>query len=219
MIPVKICGITKLEDARVAVQHGARAIGFIFWPKSPRCVMPYEAARIVSELPPFVTTVGVFVQTAVEEINAVARECKLDRIQLHGGEPYTMLAALERPAWRVLSLKSEVDAGNAIRTKDKLLHLDAHDDERKGGTGQVVNWEWAHRVAMAKPVILSGGITPENAAEAVRIVRPIALDVSSGVESAPGIKDHRKIADLFRALAGGPAPGNPGSASHAFATK
>jgi phosphoribosylanthranilate isomerase len=218
MIPVKICGITKLEDARVAVQYGARAIGFIFWPNSPRCVMPHEAARIMRELPPFVATVGVFVQATVEDMNAVARECRLDRVQLHGGEPFETLAALERPAWRVFRLRSEVDAGNAIRAKDRLLHLDAFHEQLVGGTGQVVNWEWARRVAIAKPVILSGGITAENAVEAVRTVRPMALDVSSGVESAPGIKDHRKLADLFRALAGIPVPANPWSADHALAT-
>lgn len=219
MIPTKICGITRLEDARVAVELGAHAIGFIFWPNSPRCVMPHEAARIAAELPPFVATVGVFVQQPVEEINAVARHCRLDRIQLHGGEPFETLAALERPAWRVFRLKSETDAGDAIRAPDRLAHLDAFDEQRMGGTGRPVNWEWARRVACAKPVILSGGITPENAAEAVRAVQPAALDISSGVESSPGIKDHRKLAALFDALKALPPMSSHWNSGHAFAIR
>jgi phosphoribosylanthranilate isomerase len=217
MIPIKICGITRLEDARAAVALGARAIGFIFWPGSPRCVMPHEAERIIAELPPFVATVGVFVQQPVEEMNAIARRCRLDRIQLHGGEPFATLAALERPAWRVFRLKREVDVGAAIRAPDRLAHLDAFDEQRVGGTGRSVNWEWARRVAFAKPVILSGGITPENAAEAVRAVQPAALDVSSALESSPGIKDHEKLAALFRALEGVETAA-PMSPDHAFAS-
>lgn len=219
MIPVKICGITRREDARVAVDHGARALGFIFWPKSPRCVMPYEAARIIAELPPFVTTVGVFVEQSVEDMNAVARECRLDRVQLHGGEPFETLAKLERPGWRVFRLQSEVDAGNAIRARDRMLHLDAFHEKLVGGTGTVVNWEWARRVAIAKPVILSGGLNAENVEEAARIVCPMALDVSSGVESAPGIKDHGKIADFLRAAENIPLSENIWSGTYGFPTR
>ena len=217
MIPVKICGITRLEDARLAVQHGARALGFIFWPSSPRCVAPDAAARIIAALPPFIVTVGVFVQQPAEEINAIARRCRLDRIQLHGGEPLEALAALERPAWRVFRLKSEADAAAALAAPDRLVHLDTFHEHLVGGTGRAFNWDWARRVAAAKPVILSGGITPENAAEAVQTVQPAALDVSSGVEAAPGIKDPIKLAALFRALAGTTLPATPWRADHAFA--
>ncbi len=217
MIPVKICGITRLEDARLAVQHGARALGFIFWPSSPRCVAPEVAARIVAELPPFVVTVGVFVQQPLDEMNAIARRCRLDRIQLHGGEPVATVAALERPAWRVFRLNSEADAAAVLAAPDRLVHLDTFHERLVGGTGRAFNWDWARRVAAAKPVILSGGITPENAAEAVRTVQPAALDVSSGVEAAPGIKDPIKLAALFRALAGTPPSASPWSADHAFA--
>jgi len=217
MIPVKICGITRLEDARAAVQHGARAIGFICWPDSPRYAAPERVAAIVAALPPFVTTVGVFVGQPVAEMNAVARRCRLDRVQLHGGEPVETLAALERPAWRVFRVGSEADAAAAMAAPDRVVHLDTLHERLVGGTGRAFNWDWARRVAAAKTVILSGGIVPENAAEAVRTARPAALDVSSGVESAPGIKDPAKLAALFRALADAPAAATPWSFDHALA--
>jgi phosphoribosylanthranilate isomerase len=150
-------------------------------------------------------------------MNAIARRCRLDRIQLHGGEPVATLAALERPAWRVFHLNSEADAAAVLAAPDRLVHLDTFHEHLVGGTGRAFDWDWARRVAAAKPVILSGGITPENAAEAVRTVQPAALDVSSGVEAAPGIKDPIKLAALFRALAGTPPSASPWSAGHAFA--
>ena len=218
MIPVKICGITRAQDAEAALRHGARALGFILWPKSPRYVAPETAARIIAGMPPFVLAVGVFVDQPVAEMNDLAARCRLDRIQLHGGEPFGTLAALSRPGWRVLRLKSEQDVSAAVAVPDRTLHLDTFHEKLVGGTGQVTDWSWARRISEKKAVILAGGIGPDNAAQAVQAVRPAALDVNSGVESAPGIKDPAKIEALFRALKNLPAPPHSWSPDHAFAT-
>jgi phosphoribosylanthranilate isomerase len=218
MIPVKICGITRAQDAEAAVRCGARALGFILWPRSPRYVTPDDAARIVAGLPPFVVAVGVFVAQPVEAMNAIAARCRLDRIQLHGGEPHGTLAALARPGWRVFRLKAEADVAAVLAAPDRTVHLDAFHEQLVGGTGQTADWAWARRLAEAKTVILAGGIGPGNAADAVRAAHPAALDVNSGVESAPGIKDPAKIEALFRALESLPVEFQPRSDRHAFAT-
>jgi phosphoribosylanthranilate isomerase len=222
MIPVKICGITRLEDALAAVGCGAQALGFIFWPESPRYVAPEAAARIVAGLPPFVVTVGVFVAAPLEEINAVAERCRLDRIQLHGGEPFELLARLARPGYRVFRPRDAAELAAVEAAPDRTVHLDTYHPELYGGTGHAADWAGARRLAEAlgragRRVILSGGLTPENIAQAVQAVRPHALDVSSGVEAAPGSKDPAKIAALFRALSGAEPNLTPRSGAHAFA--
>ncbi|MDH4225688.1 MAG: phosphoribosylanthranilate isomerase [Deltaproteobacteria bacterium] len=201
-IRVKICGITRWEDALAACDAGAWAVGFIFHPASPRFVKPEVAAEISARLPPFVLRVGVFVNEEPERINALAQVCGLDRVQLHGGEPYDTLTRLDRGGWRAISLKTEADISTAIGLPDAALLLDTHHPELKGGTGQTFDWDWAARVAAAKPVILAGGLTPQNAREAVARAAPYGLDVNSGVESSPGIKDPVKIKELFKVLKG-----------------
>ncbi len=198
---VKICGITRAEDAAAAVEAGANAIGFIFWPKSPRFLDPYRAARIVATLPAFVTPVGVFVNQPIEYVSGVASLVKLGAVQLHGDETPQAAARIAHPIVRAVALGSDraaadVDAWPAAVT----LLLDAHDEDRRGGTGLVIDWDNAAAIAARRRVLLAGGLTPDNVAEAVRRVRPFGIDVSSGVERSPGIKDHGRLRALFEAV-------------------
>ena len=195
---VKICGIRRHEDALLAAELGAAAIGFVFWPASPRFIDPYRARPIVRALPPFVTTVGVFVDQPVEYVLGVAGLLNLGAIQLHGGETVDEYA---RESFRVIKAvpvdqqfsPSALDALPA----DVTALLDTHDPVKRGGTGRTIDWTRAAAAARQRRTILSGGLNPDNAAEAIRIVRPYALDVSSGVESAPGIKDPARLRALF----------------------
>jgi len=205
MIPVKICGITREEDARLAVALGAAALGFIFYKPSPRYVTPDRAAAIVRTLPPFVTTVGVFVQEDAEEMNAVVERGRVDRIQLHGGEPYDLLARLSRPAYRAFRLKEPGDLEAVEAAPDTDVLLDTFMPGQYGGTGRAFDLSWARRLVerlerQGRRVILAGGVTPDSVGQALREVRPHALDISSGVEAEPGIKDERKLRALFRVL-------------------
>jgi phosphoribosylanthranilate isomerase len=205
MIPVKICGITRMEDAQLAVDLGAAALGFVFYKPSPRCMTAERVAAIVRELPPYVTTVGVFVQTDVAEMNAIAERGKLDRIQLHGGESHDLLPRLSRPAYRAFRLKELGDVEAVEAAPDMDVLLDTYMPDLFGGTGRAFDWRWARRAVehlgrQRRRVILAGGLTPDTVEQAVREVRPHALDVSSGVETAPGIKDPHKLRSFFRAL-------------------
>lgn len=195
---VKICGITRPEDAQAAVHYGASAIGFIFWRESPRFIDPYRARRIAAALPPFVTPVGVFVNQSPDYINSVASLVGLGVVQLHGDESPDALAAIRRP---VLKAVSQIDEGLAARWPLRVMLLvDAHDPEKRGGTGTTGDWRAAAALAARRAVILAGGLTPDNVLAAVRQVRPFGIDVSSGVESSPGVKNHERIAALFEAL-------------------
>jgi len=193
---VKVCGITRREDAAVAVDAGARALGFVFWPKSPRFVDPFHARAIVATLPPFVTAVGLFVNQPHEYVSGVASLVRLGAVQLHGDESIAFAESLRQPVIRALTLGDRIDEWPA---RMRVL-LDAHDPARRGGTGRTIDWTAAAVVATTRPILLAGGITPENVAEAVARVRPFGIDVSSGVERSPGIKDHDKIRALFEAL-------------------
>lgn len=196
---VKICGITRPEDARAAVDAGAGALGFVFWPKSPRCLDPERAREIVARLPPFVTAVGVFVNQTREEVEAVAARVPLGAVQLHGDEPPEYAAALSRPVVKAMALGGPAVSREEWPAQVTLL-LDVHDPVKRGGTGRTVDWTAAAAIARQRRVLLAGGLTPENVAEAVARVRPYGIDVSSGVERAPGIKDHGRIRALFEAL-------------------
>lgn len=197
---VKVCGITREQDARVAVACGASAIGFIFWPKAGRYIEPERAAAIVRTLPPFVTAVGVFVDETAAHVNDVARVAGLGAVQLHGNEPVSMLDALERP---VVKAVSQIDESTASMWPERVrLLVDAHDPVNHGGTGRKADWQAAARLAATRPILLAGGLTPENVVDAVTTVRPFGLDVSSGVEDAPGLKNPDRIRALFDALRG-----------------
>jgi phosphoribosylanthranilate isomerase len=194
---VKICGITRMEDAAVAVDAGAHAIGFVFWPRSPRYVDPYRARAIAAKLPPFVTPVGLFVNQERGFVNGVASLVRLGAVQLHGDETPEFAASIGAPVIRALP----IEAAAAWPAHATLL-LDAHDPVRRGGTGQTIDWDAAAEVAARRRVLLAGGLTPDNVADAIARVHPFGIDVSSGVERAPGIKDHQRIRALFEAVHG-----------------
>jgi phosphoribosylanthranilate isomerase len=203
---VKICGITRVEDAQAAVEAGAHALGFVFWRDSPRFVDPFHARAIVRTLPAFVTTVGVFVNQPPEYAAGVASLVPLDAVQLHGDEAVESAARIGRPIIKALTLDvaSQPERLASWPAAVTIL-LDANDPVRRGGTGRAVDWDGASAVAAARRVVLAGGLTPENVARAIDRVRPFGIDVSSGVERSPGVKDHERIRALFRALAAAPA--------------
>lgn len=194
---VKICGITRLEDARAAVDAGANAIGFVFWKESPRFVDPYHARAMASQLPPFVTPVGVFVDQPADYISGVAALVRLGAVQLHGSESPAFAAALGRP---VIKARSVGDADLDAWPQDVTILLDACDPVKRGGTGRTIDWTAAAAVSARRRVLLAGGLTPENVGDALACVRPFGIDVSSGVEDAPGIKNRERLVKLFTAV-------------------
>ncbi len=189
---VKVCGITRLTDALHAVEQGATALGFVFWRRSPRAVSLERAAEIVAELPSSITTVGVFVNEPIDGIRAIVARTGINTVQLHGDEPPAYADALEWPLIRAVDVDEVEDACGAWSEQTTLL-LDTIDPVRRGGTGVPVDWGLAAGVARTRRLVLAGGLTPENVARAVRAVRPYGVDVSSGVESAPGVKDFEKV--------------------------
>lgn len=199
MIRVKICGITTPEDARLAADLGASAIGIVMWPNSPRYVEPARARAIVAALPPFVTAVGVFVDQS--DASRIAEQVGLTAIQFHGDEPAVAYQDLALPVIKAVAVRdpAAVQAAAAVPPRATVL-LDAHDPDKRGGTGRRIDWTIAAEIAAHRPVILSGGLNAGNVIEAVETVLPVAIDVSSGVESAPGKKDADKLRSLFEAL-------------------
>lgn len=199
---VKICGITRIEDALCAVDLGAAALGFVFWPNSPRFIDPYRAKTLVRALPPLVTTVGVFVDQPLEYVRGVAGLLRLGAVQLHGRETPDFCAQVRTRVIKAIPVSSETDVeSSAARFPDCTVLLDAHDPIRKGGTGRTIDWEQAVGLARRRRVILSGGIRPENVRAAIDAVRPYAVDASSGLESSPGVKDAERLRTFFGALA------------------
>ena len=192
---IKICGITRVEDARAAVQLGADAIGLVFYAPSPRSVGAEQARAIVASVPPFVTVVGLFVDPAAAEVESVLRQCDIDLLQFHGDEAPDFCAAFGLPYVKAARVKADADLVQYLSPYQAARGwlLDAYHDRLYGGTGEPFDWKLIPR-DLAKPVILSGGLTPDNVGAAVRQARPWAVDVSSGVESSKGIKDAAKIA-------------------------
>lgn len=194
---IKVCGITRLADARAAVGAGVDALGFIFAPRSPRRVSPEQAREIVAELPPFISRVGVFVDSSLEEVAAVAAASGLTQVQLHGRESVEFCLALRRENTTLSICKSFRVGGGAARPDfsgyrdavDSIL-LDTYVKDQEGGTGKSFDWSLVDCSGIGVPAILAGGLGPENIHEAIRTVRPYGVDVNSGVESSPGIKDH-----------------------------
>lgn len=198
-IRIKICGITRVEDALAAAKLGADAIGLVFYPESPRAITIDTAQRIVSLLPPFVVKVGLFVNAASDEINKVLKSVSLDVLQFHGDETPEACRSYSKPYIRTVRMDDGIDVGReAARYADaSALLLDAHVTGLRGGTG--VAFDWSRIPAAAgKPVILAGGLVADNVARAIRQVIPYAVDVSSGVESGKGIKDAHKMAEFIR---------------------
>lgn len=201
MTLVKICGITRLEDAQAAVAAGANALGFVFWPSSPRYIDPYRARAIVSSLPPFVTPVGVFVDQPAEDVNGIASLVRLGAVQLHGTESPDYARSVRRPVVKAIAVGT-TDATTDAWPANVVVLLDVHDPVRRGGTGQTVDWTAAAEIARRRRAILAGGLTADNVGEAIGRVRPYGIDVSSGVETSPGIKDHGRLKALFEAVHG-----------------
>jgi phosphoribosylanthranilate isomerase len=198
VIRVKICGITTPEDAELAAELGASAIGLVFWPNSPRCVEIGDAWTIVKGLPPLVPAIGVFVNQT-DAAFRVAAEVGLGAVQLHGDESPESYCDRGVPVIKAIAVRDELQAIEATAgvPGEVQVLLDAHDPERRGGTGRRIDWAIAARIAARRQVILSGGLNPDNIAEAIAAVQPAAVDVSSGVESAPGRKDPEKLRRLF----------------------
>jgi phosphoribosylanthranilate isomerase len=193
---VKICGITRVTDALHAVEQGATAIGFVLWPRSPRGITAERVARISEELPSHVMRVGVFVNESVENIRSIAERACLTAIQLHGDEPPGYAEALDWPVFRAVSV-TDLNAATEAWAPEIPLLVDNIDPVRRGGTGAVIDWSQAAAVAQRRRVILAGGLTADNVASAIRAVRPFGVDVSSGVEAAPGVKDLRKVTQFI----------------------
>jgi len=203
MVKIKMCGITNVDDARVAVEAGADALGFVMYRKSPRFVEPAVVKAIVAGLPPFMLPVGVFVNEEPARVRTLMDECGLALAQLHGDETAPYCQDLGRPVLKALRLK---DRGTFLalaefsgRANVRGFLIDAFSDQAYGGTGQTVDWGLAQEVAQSMPVVLAGGLTPVNVAEAIARVRPYGVDVSSGVELSPGKKDHRKVKAFIHA--------------------
>lgn len=198
---VKICGLTRAEDAHLAVALGADAVGFVLWSKSPRVVAPGRAAAIARSLPAFVTRVGVFVNASPDDVRRDVAEIGLDVAQLHGDEPVADYVDVAGRVVKVVSLGEDADVQSAVALPAEVTVLvDVVDRERRGGTGERADWTRAARVARARPVILAGGLTAGDVGDAIRRVRPWAIDVSSGVEDRPGIKSADKLRALFAAV-------------------
>lgn len=202
MTRVKICGIRRLEDALAAVELGASALGFVFWPPSPRFLEPDQARAVIAKLPPFVSTVGVFVDQPPEYVSDVARGLKLGAVQLHGQEAVSSFSGLSQRVIKAVPVADGVDAERAMAAvpAEATVLLDAHDPIQRGGTGRTIDWTRAAALARQRPIILSGGLNADNVRVAIETVRPYAIDVSSGVESEPGVKDATKLRALFAAL-------------------
>lgn len=198
---IKICGITRPEDARAAVASGADALGFIFWERSPRYIVPQLARSLVAEAGPFVATVGVFVNPTREEVERALADSGISLLQFHGDESPEFCASFGRPYVKAFKPGREADLiKSASRHGGAAGWLfDAFDDRQVGGTGETFDWSLIPR-PLARPLVLSGGLTVDNIGRAVREVRPHAVDVSSGVEIAKGIKDAAKIAAFVQGV-------------------
>jgi phosphoribosylanthranilate isomerase len=199
---IKVCGITRATDAMDAVRLGASALGFVFWPRSPRVVSVPAARDIASGVPAFVARIGVFVDATADDVARVTDEVGLDGVQLHGDERVERFERVKSRLIKAVSLETDDDVARAATLPAHItLLVDAADRVRRGGTGTVADWKQAAALAARRPVILAGGLTADNVGEAVRLVRPWALDVSSGIETAPGIKSRERLEAFFAAVA------------------
>jgi len=192
-VKVKICGMTNLKDVKIAVDGGVDAVGFIFYKKSPRSVTMQAVREIVLELPPFVDSVGVFVNETAEQINKIADHCKLDRVQLHGDESPAFCKKIRRRVIKAIRVKDIQSLKKLSDYPVSSFLLDTFSEDQYGGTGKVFDWNLAYPAKKYGPIILAGGLTPINVHQAIQRIQPYGVDVCSGVESQPGIKDHKKM--------------------------
>ena len=197
---VKICGITRVQDAELAAGLGASALGFVFWPDSPRYISAEAAKAIAANVPAGVLKVGVFVDQSEKEVTRIMDEVGLDVAQLHGHESPAFCRGLNRRIFKGVGMTDNGSVNIADFDPDVVLLVDAHDPSKFGGTGKTVNWDAAREIASTRRTILAGGLNAANIKLAVRSVRPYGVDVSSGVESAPGVKDPNRMRAFFEAL-------------------
>ncbi|HZX51470.1 MAG TPA: phosphoribosylanthranilate isomerase [Pseudomonas sp.] len=197
----KICGITRIEDALSAAEAGADAIGLVFYAKSPRAVSVQQARAVIAALPPFVTTVGLFVDASRQELDEILAAVPLDLLQFHGDESPAFCEALQRPYIKALRVKPGDDLAAQVAAYGQAsgVLLDTYVPGIPGGTGEAFDWSLVPQ-GLNKPIILAGGLVAENVAAAIRQVRPYAVDVSGGVEAGKGIKDAEKIRAFMRAV-------------------
>ena len=203
MVKIKICGITNFEDASMAVRLGANALGFIFAP-SPRLIKPERARDIIKEIPPFVKSVGVFVDEDPIIIREIIQFCGIDLIQFHGSETPDTCGEFIPRAIKAVRIRDDSNPGSIefYRGKVRALLLDTFSEERAGGTGRSFDWDLAIRIrGIGIPIILAGGLGPHNIEDAISRVKPYAVDVNSGIEESPGKKNHGLMKDFFEKLA------------------
>lgn len=200
---IKICGMTNMEDAEAAVGYGADALGFIFYKGSKRYVDPGTARDIISNLPPFITTVGVFVNQDLNEVTEIQEKTGINTVQLHGDETPEFCNSISTKVIKVFRVKDTLDLDKVAQYPVQDILLDTYSDDEYGGTGRSFDWGILKNFSMPANIILSGGLTAENVLEAVRVVNPYAVDVSSGVEAEPGKKDHEKLKKFIEAIKNG----------------
>jgi phosphoribosylanthranilate isomerase len=202
MVKIKICGITNIEDALLAAELGADALGFIFYAKSPRNVAPEAAREIIAQLPPFVAAVGVFVDEAAAVVQELAARVRLDWVQLHGQESPDYCRNLGRKVIKGFRIKDE-DSLRLLadyRGSAQALLLDTYKQGQVGGTGTAFDWRLAREAKKFGRIILAGGLTPANVAQAIDVAQPDAVDAASGTEAAPGKKDPARLRAFFEAV-------------------
>jgi phosphoribosylanthranilate isomerase len=198
---IKICGITRVEDAQVAIANGADAIGLVFYASSPRNVSVAQALEIVASVPPFVTVVALFVNELPDTIRRILHTIDIDQIQFHGDEPADFCAQFDRPWVKALRVRPELDIRRACQdyASARGILLDSWQDGVPGGTGKTFDWQLAPQ-DLPVPVVLAGGLGAGNVGDAIAQLRPCAVDISGGVESSPGLKDAYKIKQFTAAV-------------------
>ncbi len=197
---IKICGITNNEDAAAAVEFGADALGFIFFRGSKRYIDPAAAGEIISKLPPFITAVGVFVNQDLDEIKEIIDIAGVSAVQLHGDETPEFCSSVPAKVIKALRVKDNIDTDSLAQYPVQAILLDTYSDSEYGGTGKSFDWGILKDIKIEQKIILSGGLSPDNVAQATDAVRPYAVDVNSGVEAGPGKKDHEKLKKFIEAI-------------------
>lgn len=197
---VKICGTTSLKDALLAIESGADAVGFIFYKESPRNISQKDVKDIVVQLPPFIETVGVFVNETSDKVNRIAEQCRLTAVQLHGDESPAFCRRVKRRVIKAVRVKDGESLKGMSGYDVSGYLLDAFNEESRGGTGMVFDWNLALRAKKQGPVIIAGGLNQFNVYTAIHRVKPYGVDVCSGVEKSPGIKDSEKVGEFIKAV-------------------
>ena len=189
---VKFCGITNLKDAISAAELGADALGFVFYPKSPRFISPKNAKEIIKKLPPFISMVGLFVNQSKSEVEEVIKGCPLNLLQFHGDENEAFCKQYNLPYIKAISMKSDVDLLKCVQEYNsaKALLLDTFSKVARGGSGEVFDWKMIPPNTL-KPIIVAGGLTPDNVQTLLEVISPYGVDVSSGIEINKGLKDYK----------------------------